>query len=132
VRRNPNACPPCTYKCISTGTPAFFSAMYYASESFALSAWSSSAYSKNVGGVFLVTGISGFNPSSLSAFAALRTANFFAALVRIPFRRGKRQMSRVDSYRKVRAAAKLTPTDFVELRRSSRTSPVPSAPSQRE
>src|SRR6266481_10057968 len=27
VRRSPNACPPCAYKCISTGTPAFFSAM---------------------------------------------------------------------------------------------------------
>ena len=26
VRRSPNACPPCAYKCISTGTPAFFSA----------------------------------------------------------------------------------------------------------
>src|SRR6266436_4678385 len=28
VRRSPNACPPCAYKCISTGTPAFFSAMW--------------------------------------------------------------------------------------------------------
>ncbi len=27
VRRSPNACPPCAYRCISTGTPAFFSAM---------------------------------------------------------------------------------------------------------
>ncbi len=27
VRRSPNACPPSAYKCISTGTPAFFSAM---------------------------------------------------------------------------------------------------------
>ena len=27
VRRSPNACPPCAYKCISTGTPAFLSAM---------------------------------------------------------------------------------------------------------
>src|SRR5438105_4694310 len=27
VRRKPNACPPSAYKCISTGTPAFFSAM---------------------------------------------------------------------------------------------------------
>ena len=26
VRRSPNACPPCAYKCISTSTPAFFSA----------------------------------------------------------------------------------------------------------
>ena len=26
VRRSPNACPPLAYKCISTGTPAFFSA----------------------------------------------------------------------------------------------------------
>ncbi len=25
--RNPNACPPCAYKCISTGTPAFFNPM---------------------------------------------------------------------------------------------------------
>jgi hypothetical protein len=25
--RSPNACPPCAYKCISTGTPAFLSAM---------------------------------------------------------------------------------------------------------
>ena len=27
VRRSPNAWPPCAYKCISTGTPAFFNAM---------------------------------------------------------------------------------------------------------
>jgi len=27
VRRSPNAWPPCAYKCISTGTPAPFSAM---------------------------------------------------------------------------------------------------------
>ena len=27
VRRRPNACPPCAYKCISAGTPAFWSAM---------------------------------------------------------------------------------------------------------
>src|ERR1700733_9471285 len=27
VRRSPKACPPCAYKCISTGPPAFFSAM---------------------------------------------------------------------------------------------------------
>jgi hypothetical protein len=27
VRRSPNACPPCAYKWIFTGTPAFFSAM---------------------------------------------------------------------------------------------------------
>ena len=27
VRRSPNAWPPCAYKCISTGTPAFFSPM---------------------------------------------------------------------------------------------------------
>jgi hypothetical protein len=27
VRRSPNAWPPCAYKCISTGTPAFFRAM---------------------------------------------------------------------------------------------------------
>jgi hypothetical protein len=27
VERKPKACPPCAYKCISTGTPASFSAM---------------------------------------------------------------------------------------------------------
>ena len=27
VRRNPNPWPPCAYKCISTGTPAFFNPM---------------------------------------------------------------------------------------------------------
>ena len=27
VGRSPNACPPCAYKCISAGTPAFLSAM---------------------------------------------------------------------------------------------------------
>ena len=27
VRRRPKACPPCAYRCISAGTPAFFSAM---------------------------------------------------------------------------------------------------------
>ena len=52
-----------------------------------------------------MTGTSGFKPKSLSAVARIMNHKLFRALLCIPLRRGQRQMARINSHRKIGAAA---------------------------